>query len=200
MERRQPRGSRAGLTLMEMMIALTILSLVMANVTMATRAGSKAYQAGTFANHMEEQVDQTMDRISFALMASSPDLIDPVPVAPNYSSSIDYEVSLGYEDGDLVLADPERIEFQAATGQIRWVQNPLMAHERSLVWSNWVAEQLEGEELNGKDDNANGLSDESGLAFNMDGNKITIHLTIRRTNADGLVQEQTKRAQVTCRN
>lgn len=192
--------SRAGFTLLEILIAGTILGLVMVNVSMVTETGSAAYQAGLFESTLEDEAEQTMDRITLAVMSSSEDAIDPVPIAPQNAWNIDYEVSLGIQGGQLVLGDPERIELVPGTGQVFWRKNPDLPEERSLVWSKSVPDLFEDEAPNGLDDNGNGLVDERGLSFDMEGSKITVRLELERPDPDGVVRRTVKVANVTCRN
>lgn len=191
---------RAGYTLLEVAIAGTILGLVMLNVSMVTRTGSAAYQAGMFDSALEDEAEQTMDRITLAVMSSSEEAIDPVPIAPQNAWNIDYEVSLGIQAGELVLGDPERIELVPGTGQVLWKKNPDLPEQRSLVWSKSVPDLFADEEQNGVDDNGNGLIDERGLSFDMEGSKIIVRLQLMRADADGVTRQTAKIANVTCRN
>jgi hypothetical protein len=65
---------------------------------------------------------------------------------------------------------------------------------------NWVRELLEGELPNGLDDNGNGLIDESGLSFEIDGDTITIRLTLERFDAEGTLITRTVETAVTLKN
>lgn len=186
--------------MIEIMISLVILALISVNLSMVTRTGSQAYEAGLFMSTLEDQADQTMDRIAFALMSSSQDLINPVHEAPASSSQVDYEISLGYENGELILGDPERIALDPETGHIVWTQNPLLEGERSVTWSKWAADRPNSDPENGADDNDDGLVDEQGLSFDLEGNQVSIQLTIRRTDPDGVQREMRKITQITCRN
>ncbi|MFT5049682.1 MAG: hypothetical protein ACI8QZ_001075 [Chlamydiales bacterium] len=192
--------SNAGFTLLEVTISGTILALVMLNISMVTKTGSAAYQAGIFESALEDEASQTMDRITLAVMSSSEDAIDPVPIAPANAWNIDYEVSLGIQAGELVLDDPERIELVTGTGQVLWKKNPDLPEQRSLVWSKSVPDNFGDELPNGIDDNGNGLIDERGLSFDMIGSKIIVRLQLMRADPDGVTRQTAKVANVTCRN
>ena len=192
--------SKSGFTILELLIAFTILVLVLVNISMVAETGSAAYQAGVFESTLEDEAEQTMDRITLAVMSSSEDAIDPVPVAPLNAWRLDYEVSLGIQAGELVLGDPERIELVPGTGEILWKKNPDQPTERSLVWSRSVPDNFDQEIPNGIDDNGNGLQDERGLSFDMQGAQITVRLQVQRPDPDGVVRSATKTANVTCRN
>ncbi|MDP6762633.1 MAG: prepilin-type N-terminal cleavage/methylation domain-containing protein [Planctomycetota bacterium] len=196
--RRSPRGSRAGFTVLEILIATAIFALVLANVTMVSRTSQEAYRTGAFMGLLEEQAEQTMDRIEMAVMSS--EHADLAPVAPLFASSIDYERSLGVEEGQMVFDDPERIELELGPGQVSWLQNPQTAAERKVVWTRHVPEYMQDELPNAVDDNGNGLVDESGLSFDMEGKQVSIRLTLRREDAKSRVYTRMIESRVTCRN
>ena len=92
-------------------------------------------------------------------------------------------VSKKVENGAVVWGDPE--EISGANAQVVWSQNPGDPDERRVVWSNVVRPFLEGEIQNGTDDNQNGLIDEKGLNFTLQGNRVTIRLTLERARNAG---------------
>ena len=195
---RVSRGRRAGFTLLELLIATAIFGLVLANVTMVSRTSQEAYRTGAFMGLLEEQAEQTMDRIEMAVMSS--EHVDLAPAAPLFASAIDYERSLGVEDGQMIFDDPERIELELGLGEVAWLQNPQTAQERRVVWTRHVPEYMQDEEPNAVDDNGNGLVDESGLSFDMEGKQVSIRLTLRREDSKARVYTRMIEARVTCRN
>lgn len=204
------RGFKAGFTLIEVCIALTILSLISVNIVMVTRTGASAIRAEAFAESLEDDLNVTLDRIKLALMASSAASLDGVNPAPLGSNEVSYSISLGIGAGGLLEeSDPEKIEWSPlgpTAGQVTWTQNPELEDERSVVWSNWVPNVFRNEVANNAfDDNQNGLDDENGLAFAIQegGTKDTevlIHLTIERTSPNGQQVPVSRRVNITCRN
>jgi prepilin-type N-terminal cleavage/methylation domain-containing protein len=193
-------GRRRGFTLVEVAIAAAILALLVGNVIMVLRTSSAAYGAETLRHVVDERVDLTMDRISLAVMSSSADTVMPALTAPLSAPSIEYTTGLGTEDGKPVYGDPERIELVPGEGQIVWSQMPISGDPRSVVWTKWVSPYLEGETLNGEDDNGNDLRDERGLAFVKSGSKVNVFLTVERKDASGATFTRTKKTTVACRN
>lgn len=191
-----------GFTMLELVIALTILALVSVNVVMVARTGSEAARSGAFRQTLNDEADQTLDRISLALMSSDAEDLYPVAIAPLYTNEVTYTVSLGVEDGTPVVSPPESIAWEQTSerGRVRWAENPGTPDERIVTWSNWVPMFFDGELFNGKDDNDNVIVDESGLAFDMKGNLINIHLTVERQGPDGKWVPATRSLQVTARN
>ncbi len=191
---------RSGVGAIEIVIAMAVSTMIIINISMVMRTGSKAQASGAFAMNLENQADQTMDRISLAIMSSDGDSVN-LPAAPFSSGVIDYQVSLGIQGGAVVWSDPERIELVDGAGQVQWSRNPDTVDAQSVVWSNWLPAFLEGEDgLSLADDNANGLINETGLAFDQDRDLVTIRLSITRLDEDGNAHTRTKTAQVTCRN
>ena len=191
---------RAGFTLLEVLIALALVGLVIANVAMVMQTGTKAYQMESSLGDLEIQADRTLDRIALALMASSRESIDPSAQAPFHASAVNYEQSLGVEDGEPVFGPAERIEMTVQEGRVMWRERPEEPSERSVVWTNWVSAFLEGEVQNGLDDNGNGLIDETGLSFEVVGSRVTIRLTLEREMPDRSVRRISRETVVTCRN
>ena len=63
-----------------------------------------------------------------------------------------------------------------------------------------VAAFMKDEVLNNVDDNMNGITDETGLSFVVDGDSVTIRLTLERMNKEGNPVRVSKETTVTCRN
>jgi len=193
---------RAGMTLVEIAIALTILALLTVNATMVARTGSKVATSGVFLSTLNDERDLTLDRITLALMGASADEVYPRMVAPASTEQVNYSVSLGLEDGEIVYGPPERIGWYPTPqgGRVAWSQNPTTPEERVVVWSNSVPSLHKGEVENGLDDNQNSVNDERGLAFVQAGSLMQVMLTVERVDPDGKVVAVERLKQVSCRN
>lgn len=199
---RAPRPHRkpsAGFTILELVIALTVLVLLVTNVGLVMRTSSDVTEAGIRLEQLENQADLTMDRIALAIMASSSDGIVPAPMAPDSADFLRFSRNVGVEDGEIVWGNEEIIELEQP-GQVVWRENKDLPEERRVVWSRWVSDMLEGEQPNAEDDNGNGLEDEAGLAFDMDGRKITVRITLQNVDPEGRVLTKTLETRVTARN
>jgi prepilin-type N-terminal cleavage/methylation domain-containing protein len=196
----RPRSRRAGFTLLEALIALTVVGLVLGNIVLVMRSSSEAYDEETSKASLELQLDQTLDRIVLALMAASAESLDPGAANPAFHDRMEYMQSLGVNDGELVFGAPERIEFRLQGGEVVWLERPGEPGERAATWSRWVRPFLEGEVPNGIDDNGNGLIDESGLSFVIEGTQVTVMLSLERSDARGRSAVYSRSAIVHCRN
>ncbi|MFT4540853.1 MAG: prepilin-type N-terminal cleavage/methylation domain-containing protein [Planctomycetota bacterium] len=194
------RHSSVGFTLIEIMIAMTIMGLIVMNVSLVMKTSKSATDAGIRLAQLDNQASFTMNRIANAIMASSSDGITPAPEAPDSEKYLDYKRNVGIVDGVITWGEDERISLEDDSGQIVWIENVDEPEERRVVWSNWVSEFLEGELENGSDDNLNGLFDENGLSFDMNGRKVTVRLTLRQEDQHGQEYNKTLVTRVTARN
>ena len=190
----------AGFTLIEAMIAMALVGLILTKLTIVMTEARRAHRNESVTMALEDQAAQVLDRIAFAIIGSHADTIDPGVGAPFSTDELTFQVSMGVEDGEVVFGEPEQIGTRGDGSQLYWGQNMGAAEERIVAWCNSVSEMLEGELLNGLDDNDNDLDDELGLSFDMDGKSITIRLTLVRTDGQGGRTEVTEQTTVTCRN
>lgn len=193
------RARRAGFTLLEVVIGLTVVSLVLVNVSTIVRSSSSVYESGSMSSVLEEQAEQAMERISYAVMSARTEDIN-APSAPRNISTLQFPLPLGTEGGELIWSDPERIELLIETGQIVNTKSALLPNQRRIVWANHVPGMLEGEVENEQDDNGNELEDEQGLSFDLAQGQVAIRLTLRRTDTQQIVHTRTLETRVTCRN
>jgi prepilin-type N-terminal cleavage/methylation domain-containing protein len=197
------RGSRtrAGMTLLEMLIAMAVVGLVLGNVTMMVGSSSDVYEKESSKANLEDQLTQTLDRIVLALAGAGEGSLQPGTQSPSFHDSLEFRTSLGVQDGVVVHGDSERIELVVEDdGRVVWRERPEEISGRSVTWTRWVRDFLEGEVSNGVDDNGNGLVDESGLVFVIRGSEVEVMLTLQRAGASGESSTYSRTAIVHCRN
>ena len=189
-----------GFTLVEICIAMALMTVLFVKLTLIVNEASSTHRRETLSMALEDQAQLVLDRISYAVIGSDPTTLLPDPAAPFFTDSIRYQISLGVEDGEVVWGDPEMIGLEADNPQeLFWSRDVGSPEERLVVWCRTVAEYFANEVENGDDDNANGLTDESGLSFVLDGESVTIRLTLERVTKEGPIRH-TKETVVTCRN
>lgn len=198
--KRALRSARAGFTLLETLIALTVVGLVLGNIVMVTRSTSDAYDEEMSKASLELQLDQTLDRIALALMSASAASLQPGAANPAFHSTLSYAQNLGVQAGEVVHGAPERISLRIEGGEVVWIERPGEPGERMATWTRSVREFLEGERPNGIDDNGNGLVDESGLAFVIESGVVRVLLTLERNGRGGDSLTYTRESVVHCRN
>ncbi|MEQ1893423.1 MAG: hypothetical protein ABL998_12825 [Planctomycetota bacterium] len=193
----KPNRSRAGWTLVEFLLAAGLTGLVMTKASLVLREAFGAAGRSTAMMHTEDQARAVMERISLAVMGSDRESLFP-GVESVHSSAIRYSMSLGIEDGELVWSAPEEIRLDGTS--VEWRENPGAVEEQRVTWSSLVSPLLAGETVNGVDDNENGLVDEDGLSFVLEGESVRIRLTIQRPELDGRTVPQTVESVVYIRN
>lgn len=195
---------RAGFSLVELIIALSVLVLIAVNVGMVSRAGRSAAESGVLMLRVDDELHLTMDRISLALMAADSDQVDGLAQAPLPSDWVQYQAALGTNDGEVVHGPIEDVTWKPAgdgNGTVQWRERPDEAEERKVVWSKNVPVAYQAEILeNLEDDNGNDLLDEAGLAFTKEARTINIHVTVERKGDDGRPHSTHKKSVITCRN
>lgn len=193
-------SARAGFTLIEALFALSLLALIVVKLTLVIDTASDASSAESGAMTLEDNARHVLDKIAFEVMCADRDALFPDPESPNFSTAVEFQMSLGIEDGEIVWADPEWIGLSEKGNQVVWKQNAGLADELRVSWSNAVRTFYEEEQENGSDDNGNGLADEAGLSFTLVGDAVVIRLCLERIRSNGETFMQSVETVVTLRN
>ena len=183
-------NTRSGWTLIELCMAALLVTVVLGKAALVMRSALGLASEQTASMHYEDQARRVIDQIALAVMGSDRSTLIP-QIEEIHSNNIRYTFSLGLEDGEVVWSAPEEIRLTDARTQVEWRENPEAADERKVVWTDLVAPLLEGELVNGVDDNGNGLIDEDGLSFVLEGERVIIRLTLRRPEINGRIVDQT---------
>ena len=191
---------RGGFTLLELLLAISLLAIVAFKAYNTMDTLSETVAVEDVEAQMEDQARRVLRQIAYEVMGSSRETLKPDAPAPGGTASLRYQVNLGVQDGKVVWGDPEKLALEDEMGQVVWSDNPDTEAERRVVWSNLVAPYLEGEIPDGMDNNGNGLIDEKGLSFVMDGNSVTVRMTLERFDNNGVATTKTVQTTVTCRN
>ena len=191
---------QAGFTVLEAVIAISLIALLLVNVSMLTESASSQQSATNRQLQLDQLCRRAVDRMANELLEASYEHTVPLIEAPASTADISYLTSLGYSDGEEVLSPMENILLDSEAAQILWIENPGELDERQIVLSSNVSQLMLGEEAgNLKDDNENFVVDEAGLALHVDGRIIVIELTLRKIFSE---QEfvSTAKAEVCFRN
>lgn len=194
------RRGRAGFTLIEVLIAMALMGLLMAVVSMTMESSRGAVRMSTAVTKVENLCYRAIYRIVNEVRDAGKVTLAPALAPPLSSPEINFQNSLGYVAGAPVWGAPLRIQFVPGSGRVTWTENPGLANERSVGLVNWVADYLEGELPNGVDDNGNGLIDERGLCFTYVDNLLKIRLTLELPGPNNTIITRTLESQVFCRN
>ena len=193
------RRDNRGFTLIELCIALALLSVIFIKLTMMMNEAASDHSERSVSMALEDRAMLVLDRIAFAVIGSDPDTLFPNQAAPFFADRLEYQLSLGVENGEVVWSDPEVIGLDDNPALLYWAKNEGEVGEQIVIWCRSVAEFFSSEVGNGEDDNDNGVTDETGLNFVLDGNSVTIRLTLERQTDEGPIRH-TQETVVTCRN
>jgi prepilin-type N-terminal cleavage/methylation domain-containing protein len=209
--------ARAGFTLIEVVIAATIVSLLLLGLGITTLSGDRVYKAGMAQDRSLVLARRALDRIADAISMGGVGALTPNPVAPLGSSTLSFRTPSGYAGGAVTWNSSTRIDFQYTPrdpndgldndrdgfiddGMIVLTRDVGLATEQSTVLARGVSEYLEGEIPNGADDNGNGLRDERGLSFDISGDQLTIRITVVSRDGNGRNVVRTVSTSVKVRN
>ncbi len=191
------RGKK-GFSLIEALIVMALLTVLVVKVTMLMQMQQESESRTSTVLAVEDNARRVMEQITYAVMGASQETLEP---GAGSSSEVRFSVSLGVVDGEVVWDDEEWVGLTDAAGQLAWKERPDAADERRVVWCNAVRPFLSGEQMNGIDDNGNGLVDEKGLTFTIEGRKVTVWLTLERKDTHGrTVEAKAGPVTVVCRN
>ncbi len=192
---------RAGFTLLEVIIAGALLAVVGAKIGLVLNATAETTNKSVNELDLEDQALRVLDQIAYAVMGSDRESLFPGGESPLFDSELNYTIHLGVSAGEVIVSAPERIGLDVdEDGKLFWKRNPDAEEELRVVWSSLVSEYLEGELPNGLDDNGNGVIDEDGLVFTLQGDLIHIMLTLERYDSQGERIVRFVETRATCRN
>ena len=211
------KTSCKGFTLLEMLIVTIVSVVILGGALQAVTSSMQAQELGTAISDTETHVSRTLNRLAWSITGSGPGTLDPRPSAPASTSSITYQKATDFVGDAIVWGPPGRLEFRLSAGELAdgvdnngdglvdegmvvWVENSTLVNEQEVIIATHVRNMLEGELPNGMDDNGNGLIDEPGLCFDLNGQTLTIRLTIERVGPDGNLISRTSETQVALRN
>jgi hypothetical protein len=208
----EQQRARMGLTMIEVTVSAAVLGMLLFCVAVVTHTSHGVFLATQARDVLRQQAQSTLDRIADAIETSGKSTFSPSPVGPFGSSTLDFQAPLSVLNGVITWAPKTRICLQAAplhkqehnglaaNNEIVLIRDPGLKTAVTTVLAGHVADSLEGEIANGKDDNGNGLVDEKGLSFLLVGDQLTIALTLGDTDSDGQPVWVTTQTQIRLKN
>lgn len=203
---RPRRGTRNGFTLLESMLALTLLCVVSGSVIMVSRDGSTAFDTANRSSQLESRVRRAMDRIAFELVTAIGDSIDPAPEGPNGTPDFVFTTPVDFVGGAVVPSDLMRLAWVMEQGEVDdGLDNDgdglvdegqvilvrdfgIAGQEITTTLCRGVAETLEGEVPgNFVDENGNGIADEAGFCVQLEDNVLVVRLSLQDWGEDGVI-------------
>ncbi|MEX1023872.1 MAG: prepilin-type N-terminal cleavage/methylation domain-containing protein [Planctomycetota bacterium] len=190
--------ARRGFSMIEMLLVLALVGVITTKLAMVLQQASEVHRTESSGIALQDQANRVIDQIAWKVLSARRESLTPAPEAPDYAVRLRYQVHMGFEDGEVVMGDPEVIGLTDTGEQVYW---GLEDNSRTVVWCNTVANYLMNE-IGGDDldNNENSLFDEAGLAFDVDRDLVRIQLTLRRLLSSGEVITFHEETAVTCRN
>jgi len=201
------------MTLIELMIAMTLLGVISGSIILVTESSSTAFSTVASASELEGQAHRALQRIKDEIRGSISTLVNPKLASPFSSEQITFQRATGYVDGAPVPDLPEQILLEYMPGEVNdGIDNDGngLVDEGQVVWVRtdgtrvvlvkYVSEYLEGEVFNLVDDNGNGLDNERGFCLDFDGNTVNVRLTLERRNDQGRRMTSTVESAISFRN
>ncbi len=196
---------RGGFTLLELAVSMAILGVVVGGLVMAVRGSNSAFQYENSRGSLAQNSHRIVSRMASYLASSGTGTFAPAPVGPLGSQTLDFRRCTGSAGGVPVFGPLERFTMQldaseAADGidndgdglvdenDLVWIENPGDADARTSIWATGLSPFLAGETDNDADDNGNGLVDEAGLSFVLEGELLTLRMTMQASIQGQLTQ------------
>ena len=212
------KNRRAGFTLIEAMITLTLVGVVLGSVVTIGVSGANAFRTGTVRNGIESNARRTLDQLTRELLTARRGSTNALPESPDWDNQLLFDRFDGVSAADGSLSwMPMRIAFQYEDGEVDdGADNDgdgLIDEGEIVLTRDWgganpvavtlcrnVREFAEGETLDGADENGNQLVDERGFSLERDGDYLTIRLTVERFDADGRLMTSSQETSIWIRD
>lgn len=206
----------AGLSLVEVLIAMTLLGGLLSTLLLVVLRGSASAREGMSRQSLEGRARRTLERITNELGSAGAATLDPDPLAPWGSSNLTFQSMTGYEGGiqwslprtfSVALEEGELDDGSDNNGNGLSDERVLLltddsggAGEQTVVLARGIRELGEGELQNNADDDGDGLIDESGLSFVHVGGRLLVDLTLEGQDLEGTLLVRSVRGTVRLRN
>jgi len=184
------RPKNAGVSLMELMIAIVIVAILTVMTYVLLFASIQSFSAGVTAAALNGQARDLLERLFAEIVDAGISSLQPP--FPNGSSSLTFQRNLGYSAGALTFDTPATLSFAYAPGEAN-----------DGIDNNNDGRIDEGRLMRIKDGDTVVLSNdlaEGGIAFTQNGNAIRIVVTLEKVESPGRVLRTVSEVTVQVRN
>ncbi len=194
-------SNKEGFSIVELLIAASIFSVILTGTYGILISTQNTYAVGISVSSLNMHARRAVDRIAEEIQDAGIETLFPSPNPPFGSSELTFQKNVDYQDGAIVWGDVIKIGLLNPDSDVlaMWT-DPGGVNEQVSRLTTWVRDYAEGEAANGADDNGNGLVDEKGFSFELNGNTLTIRLALERTDEDGRVYTSSVDTSVRLRN
>ena len=209
---------RGGFTAIELILSLSLASVVTASTVLATQRALGAYRSAQSTTHLDRDLRTAMDRIRWELMASGESVLFPTDFEDEYGTDdLTFQQVVSIQDGQATWGPTQRLVFEDEGGEpfdgvdndgdglvdegvLAHYRNVGQANELRVVLVTGVTRFAEGELENDLDDDGNGRTDEAGFNLQRSGDVISVLLCLGRARSGGEPVTRTMTASVRLRN
>jgi prepilin-type N-terminal cleavage/methylation domain-containing protein len=188
-------NARRGMTLVELMVASAVLVILLLGMTRTGAGVTKLFATSVTRMEVEQQLRQSMGRLTTDLRHASLGSFDAMGEAPLWTNATGFDRINGLDpvDGEGIWRSM-RLELRMGEGetddgldedgdglvderQLVLTRDVGTADAREQVMLRDIPELFPGEVENGLDDNGNGLLDETGFAIYTEDGALKILLS-----------------------
>lgn len=195
--------ARGGFTLLELVISLAILSVMVGAALMVQVTGYDAFEAANLQTEAEGKARRGLDRVAQELeRAVVMNLFTNFTALAPHSESLTWLSASGLVDGALTPGSVTHVSWESDPrdpengldddgdglvdeGVVALWREVGEAGQIRVVVANDVTRYFAGEVPNGADDNGNGSIDEAGFHFELDGDLMTLRISVAARDSEG---------------
>ena len=213
----QGRVSRAGFTLIEMILTATLLVVVAGSLATVCLRGDQACSETSLQVAVDTKARRALDRIVAELTCAGAGMLVPNPTSQFGTDTLRFQTPANFVGGAVVWGTQSRIGFEYKTGEandgvdnnhnglidegrVVLTRNVGAANEQRVIVCENVREYLQGESSNNVDDNGNAVIDEHGFSIQRVGNVMNIRLSLEGTSPGQSVYVRTLETSISLRN
>jgi prepilin-type N-terminal cleavage/methylation domain-containing protein len=219
MSTRNQAQDRRGFTLIEALIAATLLAILFLAVAQTSARASNAFDEGSTEHTLQTGTHACLERIARAIeFADGSILVSGTVAGSSGDHQVTFNTPASFEGGVVTWSqtqifteyEPEELNDGkdnngnglADESQVVLIEDFGSANPRRVVLVKGVPELYDGESANTTDDNGNGLKDETGLSFSAPAGTSTVfvRLTCQHRDEDGRLLTKTAETAVRLRN
>jgi prepilin-type N-terminal cleavage/methylation domain-containing protein len=199
-----------GMTLLECILATAVLSVIMIAAFTLFRMGTRVYAVGVIQGQLEAEARRVVDAIAANIQESGISTIQESVASltpPASGKTLTFRKCTGYDAATSTTLYGNAMRYALTPGtsarnSVVWYQDYGLGSQVPVYLADDVPQFLEQEKTttNGLDDNGNGLTDEAGLCFTLQQNKVTVYLSATRTDSAGQSYFVTVNTSVQLRN
>lgn len=215
--RSHSRSGSRGFTLIESLIAVSLLAVLFLAVVQASSRASDAFDEGSVEHALSTGTHRCLERITQAIEFADGSILGGLGDPDLGDDEVSFRSPRGWAGTEVDWSDPIRILLELERGelddgldndgdelvdehQVVQIVDEGQPTERRIVLATGVPELFDGESANILDDNGNGLIDERGLSFSAAGSVVTVRLTCHRRDEAGRLLTKTAETAVRLRN